>query len=133
MDLEPALLGDELAGEPVDDGFVSAVWRHDAAPFALCGTTIPGNVRLQVGPLPPDDELPILDLSWRPEDPTSVLDAILTDLGLEPGPPPLSRTEFVAALRDALGYPPEPAVPDWPVTDNDTPTQELRAITEEEQ
>jgi hypothetical protein len=100
----------------------------------LAGTAIPGGIRMQVGPFPweldmPGDELPMLDLSWSPPDPVTILDEILERLGVRPKlveprglVAPADYEAVVRAWADA-----------WPGADVDAPTREMRAIPKEEQ
>lgn len=121
-DLVPAYIADDLLRERLDlialGQEVYAHWLGGAHLDALAGTTIPGGISIGPFPMPPDPELPMLDLSWRPPDPVTILEEILEEIGLMPEP--MSRREWIAALHDALGFP------------QDDVTQELRAITEEE-
>lgn len=123
-DLEPALIASQFLAERLESGVdpdVYAHWLGGATPDMLAGTTIPGNVHLDVGPLPPDEPLPMLDLSWTPPDPAAILADIEDALGLRPEPPALTAQEFVDALRDAL---------DWPTG---PPTEQFPTITEEDE
>lgn len=153
--LEPAIIGAELyleyeeggeiiqpnsAGQmclthkaPSDMDAALLYWETGTSePIQLCGTTIPGNVRLDLSVLdafPPVSvtELPMLDLSWTPPDPHAILNDILDRLGIQREPlartlgPDASSGEWLAALSDALAWPPD-----------EPPTQELKAITQED-
>jgi len=105
-DLEPPAIGDMLIGlERHAHGFAHDVWHGAPPPFTVAGTSIPGNIRLQVGPLSPDPEpLPLLDLSWSPPDVEAILDGMLVALRMTPSVP---DPVLLDALRHALAFPDE--------------------------
>jgi hypothetical protein len=143
-ELEPAYIGDTLAREMLNAGgygFAHQAWTDPlGAELALCGTTVPGNVRLAMPPGPPGapPDMPMLDLSWTPPDVHAILHELLDALDLLPPPPPVTADDIVGVLGatwiggvGTVAW--VRAQRDDPATDEpDWPTMEMKAITPEE-